>query len=235
MNLDYDDLRPFPTLLCVDDFYENPDEIREFAISQDFDNTKDHCPGSRTKPLNELNNNLFDSFCNRLFSLYFDYRYCNIEWFVYTCFQKIDPFDDDINSPLNRGWVHSDKNYIGAGVIYLNKFSLPDSGTSFYKLKPNIKKEFNYKIRDSFYENRNECDVNEYLNYHEENENSFDKTLTVGNVYNRMIFYDSNYFHRENNFVSGFDEPRLTQVFFIKEIKTDTVPIERMSNYEIKF
>ena len=45
----------------------------------------------------------------------------------------------------------------------------------------------------------------------------FEKTHEIDNVYNRLILYNSNYFHSASNlFCNNFD-PRLTQVFFMSE------------------
>lgn len=224
-----------PTLLCVDNFYDDPDEVRKFALEQTFDNTNDYSPGIRTRALNEINEVFFNSFCDRLFSLYFDFEYSETNWFVYTNFQKIYPFNEDENSQLNRGWIHTDFPYVAAGVIYLNPKSNPNSGTSFYSPKDDEKVDIDYNIRNKFYKDRDESDLEEYLSEHSKHEKYFINTIKISNVYNRMIFYNGNYWHRENCFVSGFGEPRLTQTFFISNIESESFPLERMRNYEIKF
>ena len=45
----------FP-ILCQDDFFDNPDEIREYALSLDYKSDENgHWPGVRTRPLHEIN------------------------------------------------------------------------------------------------------------------------------------------------------------------------------------
>ena len=40
---------------CVDDFYEDPDSIREYALSLDYKKEKGNYPGVRTKDLSYIN------------------------------------------------------------------------------------------------------------------------------------------------------------------------------------
>ena len=40
---------------CVDDFYEDPDSIREYALSLDYKKQKGNYPGVRTKDLSSIN------------------------------------------------------------------------------------------------------------------------------------------------------------------------------------
>jgi len=61
----------------------------------------------------------------------------------------------------------------------------------------------------------------------------FEKTLEFKNVYNRLVMYDGEYFHRESNFFANEYEPRLTQVFFINAIPKNKKPIERMKDVQI--
>ena len=59
-----------------------------------------------------------------------------------------------------------------------------------------------------------------YLNYFLKNkeiaDSKFEKVIEVENVYNRLVFYDSTYFHTVNHFYVNDFEDRLTQPFFIK-------------------
>ena len=57
----------FPTL-CVDDFYKNPEQIRDFALSLEYSKPEGIYPGERTKYLHEIDKKLFQQFCEKLFS-----------------------------------------------------------------------------------------------------------------------------------------------------------------------
>ena len=86
----------FPSI-CVDNFYDNPDEVREFALSLDYSETENgKYPGKRTKSLDTISNEFFHSFCQRLFSVYYDFQ-IPISWKVSTQFQLIEPFDLVVN------------------------------------------------------------------------------------------------------------------------------------------
>ena len=223
----------FP-IVCVDDFYSNPDEVREFALSQRFGAEVGDFPGERTKQLHLINENFFNSFCSRLFSLFYQFQVEPITWSVESYFQKIYPYDSNPNSLLNEGWIHRDcEDYISAGVIYLNPNSNPDAGTSFFHgISPNYKCD--WSLRDDLYKGK-QVDRERYLQEKQKNTNAYDKTLEIKNTYNRLSFYGTQYPHRESNFCASDTEPRLTQIFFINEITSLSTPIERKNNYEIHF
>ena len=66
----------FPTI-CVDDFYKNPDQIRQFALNLEYnnkDNATGDYPGKRTELLHLTHPNFFNTFCQKLFSIYFDFQ-----------------------------------------------------------------------------------------------------------------------------------------------------------------
>ena len=55
----------------VDNFYENPDRVRELALQEEFTQTKKGgFPGERTRPIHEINLGLFNFFNHKLFSIY---------------------------------------------------------------------------------------------------------------------------------------------------------------------
>lgn len=229
----------FP-ISCVEDFYHNPDEVLEYALSLEYGKYGIY-PGYRTKPLHTLNKNFFDEFCSKLFSLFFDYQYCNVNWVVTTAFQKTCHFYDKTDSVLNSGWIHLDSSCVAAGVIYLNKKSNLESGTTLYrpKYKDLYKKCLSdrtdygdYSPRIKFYANES-IDIEEYKKRKLEHESLFEKTLEFNNVYNRLIMFDSSCWHKESSFIANEFEPRLTQVFFIKSIEAKSFPINRKNNYEI--
>lgn len=218
----------FP-ILCVDDFYSNPDEVRDYALSLEYEKVEGNYPGERTKHLDLLNIDFFKSFTTRLFSLYFDFYYTEVTWSVLTSFQKIYPHK---NSLLNTGWQHTDDDhFIAAGVIYLNQISDLDGGTSFYRMK-NSSQKLDYNARNKFYKNQS-IDEEEYIKKIQKHDSYFEKTLEVKNVYNRMIMYQSDVWHKESNFYVNDFEPRLTQTFFITNLTCESAPIPRKNSYEI--
>jgi hypothetical protein len=228
----------FPAL-CVDNFYDNPDQVREFALSLEYKKQLGNYPGLRTDPLYDIDYNFFNTSVSKIVSLFFNYNNENISWEVTTYFQKIYPFSEDKNSLLNSGWYHEDSfDGVAAGVIYLNPNSNLDAGTTIGQLKLNLSESDvcyeNMEWRNKLYANE-KIDQVKYQQKIIEHNSMFDKTLEFKNVYNRFIFYDASYWHKESNFFADEYEPRLTQVFFIHKIQSSCgmMPIERSKQFYI--
>ena len=67
---------------------------------------------------------------------------------------------------------------------------------------------------------------NNHLNY-------FIEKTRFQNIYNRLIMYDSNEFHRANSYYVGSEEEtRLTLVYFIGGIKAGRFPLNRIKYEE---
>jgi hypothetical protein len=227
----------FP-ITCVDNFYSEPDKIIDFALSLEYG--KDELsifPGQRTKMLHEIDSYFFNLFCKKIFSLFFNVDYDELKWRVQTGFQKTYKYEcseKNINE-VNSGWIHIDDEMILAGVIYLNKFPNIDSGTSFYN---SYSEDFiveSLKIRDDFYRNKS-VSIDEYVELKTKHNSNFCKTAEFKNVYNRLVAYDSQYWHKESSFLMDSEDFRLTQVFFVSEIEYSNKtapPISRSKKIDI--
>jgi hypothetical protein len=215
----------FPAL-CVDDFYQNPDEIRKFALSQNFESDPEgRWPGKRTKELHELDMNLFHGFCKRLFSIYFDLN-SPITWHVATQFQLIEPMSDDPNSKKNSGWIHCDGTTVFSGIIYLTPNIDKTLGTSIYKLKDGceVDQESHINAKVKFYRDNIDEDYDNVISKHN---NMFEETVTFSNVYNRLISFDGNTPHGVKSYY-GKGDARLTQTFFVEKVSASIdMPLHR--------
>ena len=227
----------FP-ILCQDDFFDNPDEIREYALSLDYKSDENgHWPGVRTRPLHEINPKLSTEVLVKVFSNYFDFdTSCAVNWKESNvCFQKVKPYNKNLKSAENKGWIHSDSASF-AGLIYLTPEANMISGTSLYDLKKDYKDIDTQKFKDNikelckFYkgEEYNSVKLNEDYN---DLEKHFDKSVEIKNVYNRMISYDGNNWHSAGDFV---DEERLTLVFFVDNILSTLGPYQRSAKHDLK-
>jgi len=201
----------FPTL-CVDNFYNDPDKIREYALKQEYLESPGNYPGKRTKELHNLNPRLFNGFIEKLFSIY--YPISDLKWKVSTAFWKVSTLDFDPKSPKNMGFIHEDK-CLMAGVIYLSPGFDVNLGTTIYRQKKN-RPSIDYKVLHSFYSNGEDYGFDESI---KSNNDCFDETIKIGYIYNRMISFDGNVAHSPSHFYMG-DEVRLTQVFFVHEVKS---------------
>ena len=195
-------------LIMFDNFYKDPDKIREYALSLDYD-VKGHYPGSRTIPLNELDQGLFEQMSLKFLSLMTDVT-TGFTGTILTQFQKIPPIDK--GSPFDRGLIHNDTGCFCAGVVYLNPNPDDGSGTSLYKLVP-----------DEFEENQS----------YEAHNAQFKTSVEIKNVYNRCIVYDAMEWHgHTSRYQEG--EDRLTQVFFVQTFSVDErIASKRCYSYDI--
>jgi len=212
----------------VDNFYENPDLVRHFAMSQEFYPNQDgKWPGSRSNQLFQMNENLNQTFCEKLFSLFFDLNQTHLNWRIESCFQLVSRFSNVKTSAFNVGWIHSDP-CIFSGVIYLNPNPFPNTGTSVFKLKNEEVDDCNQKTKFIYYSGQ-EISEQEYEKDIMYNNNKFVESVRVENVYNRLILFEGGVYHGVPSFYTEDDEPRLTQVFFVKELDStkSLFPIER--------
>lgn len=226
--------KSFFPVACVDNFYSDPDKIREFALSLEYSKKEtENYPGERSKPIHTVSPHLFDVLCNKIFSLFFDFNSNQLDWKVESYFQKIYPFESSVedSDEVNSGWTHVDDNTIFAGVIYLNPNPNLDSGTSIYEKNENFNEEIDWSIRNDFY-NKKGLPSSEYAKIKSQHNSKFHKTIEFKNVYNRMIMYDGSYWHRHSGFLMDSEDFRLTQVFFLNHLKTNfPPPVIRCQNY----
>lgn len=220
-------MKLFP-IACIDDFYQNPDDIREYALSLEYYPSDGGYPGKRTKAIHELDRSLFDHFCGRLMSLYYNFDNTQLNWNIGTYFQLIENMSEDKNSPKNSGWIHQDLGLVFAGIIYLTPGIDPSCGTSIFKLKNEQNYDtFDITVRSKFHTKQIDNNYDETIVKHN---SQFIETARFDNYYNRLISFDSDVYHGVTNYYSS-TEPRLTQVFFLYNLESSCqTPIERMRN-----
>ena len=207
----------------IDNFFDDPNAIRKFALSQEFEVDKNSAyPGKRTKQLHELDKKLFDIICSKFFSIYYDFTVDNsINWLVKASFQLVD-------KSYNSGWIHQDANEIISGIIYLNDITNPKSGTSIYEAKnDNVKPIYTDKKHQGI---KGEISDEEENKYRIENNLQFEESIKVNNKYNRLIAFDSNMYHAAQDFFGEDKESRLTLVIFVKELNARNTPISRFKS-----
>lgn len=175
-------------LIIVDDFYQNPDAVRNYALSQNFEVSGNY-PGLRTKPY--LPDDLKQSIQNLI---YFAGGKIT-EWFEssgYTgAFQ--------ICTAMDRTWIHADHFNTWAGVCYLTPDAPLSAGTALYKYKDTG--EFSLKNKEVKY------DGYDYTKW--------ERSDYVANRYNRIVLYRGDLFHASlDYFGNNHQNGRLFQTFF---------------------
>jgi len=174
--------------IIIDDFYENVDEVREFALSQPFDVTGNF-PGKRT--ISFADNDSVKSVISDALSSVGKITYWP---------QDIDNYNGSfqITTANERSWIHCDSGTMWAGVCYLTPDAPLSSGTGFYRHKQTglLASEVNWQDDSQ--------DVTKW-----------DLVSSIGNVYNRLILYRGDQFHTSMDyFGKNNSDGRLFQTFF---------------------
>jgi hypothetical protein len=210
----------------IENFYENPDAVRKFALAQKYtfcherQNLEYVYPGSRTKDLFDLDSVLHEKICKKMISVFHNTEYDYMRWAISTNFQSV-------TEEYKDGVIHTDQNTIFAAVLYLTPDAPLSSGTSLFK--PN-KKFDEKKYLSALEENDRKFRVGEIVmdtSYHD----MFDEIVRVNNVYNTLILYEGQHYHAANQFFGKtMADSRLAQVFFINKIdaqKQSVFPLSR--------
>jgi hypothetical protein len=177
-------------LLIVNDFYSNPDEVRAFALSQEF-NVTGNFPGKRTKSF--LDQGMKDG----------------IQYTMQFAGKVTDWFENDdytgsyqLCTANDRTWIHSDYYNMWAGVLYLTPDAPHTSGTALYR----------YKATGEHRKITKDYEGYDYTKY--------DKFDIIGNKYNRLILYRGDLFHASLDYFGDNDQNcRLFQTFFFNTEK----------------
>ncbi len=216
----------------IENFYEDPDAIREFALKQEYvfchekDNLEYVYPGSRTKDIYDLDPSLHKTICEKLISIFHNKEHDLMRWALSTNFQSV-------TKEYGEGVIHTDHNTIFAGVLFLSPDAPLDSGTSLFKKGKSFDQA---KYEQAAVDNDAKFrtgDLAMDTDYHD----MFDEILRVNNVYNTLIVYEGEHFHAANKFYgNALTDSRLTQVFFINNIdaqKYSVFPMKRIQSINI--
>jgi hypothetical protein len=225
-------------ITVVDNFFETPSLIRKLALNLEYSKANGVYPGVRTQFIHQIDPAFARFFNQKVFSLFYDFDVHRVNLKVEGMFQLI-------SEEYEEGWVHNDLNPAStipetdwdiAGVVYLTPNAPLNSGTSIYKINHDKmvsreQVEINGHWKRRFYhKDLLESELDEYRKRRDEYNNSFYETITVNNIYNRLVLYNAAEYHRGNKFFgSTLDDSRLTLVFFAKVQPVNWVknPIER--------
>lgn len=172
-------------LLIVDDFYSNPDSVRNFALGQEF-SIRGNFPGNRTR------------------SFWTDDVKHAIEHYMQFAGKITNSFDDSgytgafqLATVNDRTWIHSDTNNMWAGVCYLTPDAPYTGGTGLFR----------HKATGEHSKITTDHEGYDYTKY-----DLFDR---IGNKYNRLIIYRADLFHASlDYFGDNLHNGRLFQTFF---------------------
>lgn len=174
--------------IIKDNFYTNPDQVRDYALSQDFSISGNY-PGLRTDPYPEP---------------YFSNMKSEIESILN---KKINYWPKTYNTAFqfttaeSKTWIHYDPTR-WAAVCYLTPDAPTNTGTGIFRHR----KEGFYKHKEG------QTDFNNAQHSHED----WELLDYCGNVYNRIVIYEGSFYH--SSVIAGFGKDkydgRLFQTFF---------------------
>ena len=210
----------------INDFYDNPDAIRQFALAQKYkfrheEEGLDYVyPGCRTQDLLSLDSKLQALVVKKLISIFHIAEHDVMRWSVSSSFQSVSEI-------YKQGLIHIDNRSIFAGVLYLTPNAPLDAGTSIYRKNATFSQEKYQQACDANDVRFKNGDIVMDTGFHR----MFDEVIRVNNVYNTLILFEGDDFHAANNFFgSTLEDSRLAQVFFVNRIdanKANSFPLNR--------
>lgn len=176
-------------VIVVDDFYSNPDSVRQFALQQEF-GQKGSYPGHRT------NSFLNDSIKESLAQILRNAGGNVIDW------NEEDGGTGSFEMAMSsdRSWIHTDHYNTWAGIVYLTPDAPLSGGTGL----------FQYKKNGALYANQVDAP------YESQDYTKWQLCDIIANRYNRLALYRSDQFHTSLDYFGNTKETaRLFQLFFI--------------------
>lgn len=193
--------------IIIDDFYENPYDIRDFALKLNYNSC--HLPRFHSKSFsnvlqyNKIQNILYP-FAGKINNFYIENTSNENDPELFYG----DPYNGSFQFSLGSKipWIHTDTFSLNenrswtnswAGIIYLNPNPPNNTGTNLYELKDKYKHDL---MIDKF--DRHDS-------------NKWDIIDTIGNKFNRLILYRSQTYHAADSyFGTNINDARLIQLFF---------------------
>ena len=193
-------------IIVVDDFLENPDAVREYALKQQFeihggtnwpgrDSAECHGQDEMTKACSEVVG----------------------EELVIKPENKCSYFRHTRIQEIGRQHIHFDPNpgLVWAGVLYLTPKFHPTAGTKFWKHKetgweftPTEEEGVEYGIKSH-------NDMFEFFNTEGKNMSRWIETDNISFKYNRLVMFNPAMWHSNGDwFGNTYDNSRLVQLFF---------------------
>jgi len=178
------------SFIIVDNFYQDPDKVRNFALSQTFNHHPQCHKGKRTEVVFRFDGlkEEFEYHTNKRVKNWHEYG-------VNGCFQICVAGDQLV-------YHYDTQEY--AAIIFLTPDAPPETGTNFYRSK-------NTKDRKIF----DYADTNIIFKTGFLDSTQFDLIDQVGNVYNRLVIFDAKMIHAAACYFGDNDNNgRLFQMFF---------------------
>lgn len=178
-----------PSFIVSDNFYKNPDDIRKFALAQEFNHHKDYHKGKRTENTFKFEG-LKEQFEKIIGSKIKNWDYYDTNGVFQVCISG------------DQLVYHTDTQQYAA-IIFLTPDAPPQTGTTFYRSKNTKNNKVNIDEHNIVFKNG-------YLDSTE-----FDVVDVIGNLYNRIVLFDAQLIHAASAYCGNTDiNGRLFQIFF---------------------
>ena len=189
-------------LIVIDNFYNNALDTRNYILSQDF-LVRGNYPGQRTiSYANEHLKETIQKYVEPFGGKMVDFPIPKEDG---SDASKIYNGSFQYTTSRDRSWIHIDGHNNWAGVLYLTPDAPLSSGTSFYKFYDGTTCKRDMELL----ENKEEIDR------FSQDQTKWEKVDQVGNVFNRLILFNSDRFHMSMDYFGDTKENgRLIQVFF---------------------
>ena len=188
--------------LTIDNFYANPDEVREFALKQEF-KVRGNYPGQRTISF------LTDSLKKKMRDILYPFAGEITYW-------GSDDTENNYTGSFqytvseDRSWIHADSTTDWAAVCYLTPDAPLSAGTGIFRHKATGWSHYDYKRENEPGYVESAPPGNEMRDY-----TKWEMVDRIGNVYNRLIMYRADNYHVSlDYFGQNMYDGRLFQVFF---------------------
>lgn len=184
--------------LIVDNFYTNVDEVRDFALSQEFSVTGNY-PGNRTKSFAD------DDIKEHINSL------------IRPLAGEINYWTDDeyngayqYTTQYERSWIHADSNTSWAALVYLTPNAPLSGGTGLFRHK-----ETGLEMAPTLSDGTTDTKLLDKIYNDSQDMTKWEMTDRIANKYNRLVLYRGDLFHISlDYFGTNKENGRLFQTFF---------------------
>lgn len=192
-------------IIVVDDFYNDPDAVREAALGEEF-TVSGNYPGRRTgSHATEALRRIFEGLISGDIGWWGNDDASYNGSFQYTT-QEMD------------SWVHRD-NTDWAGIVFLSPNAPLTGGTAFLRHLPTGLSRLP-KATQVLEDGRLVPELKATMDRHSNDLSKWAVIDYVGNVYNRLVLFRGDRSHRSMQyFGTDLETGRLTQVFFFNEKK----------------
>lgn len=217
--------------LQVNNFFEKPNYIKQFAESLTYEKPLGNYPGLRAEAKDEQSVDLVQKINHKILRLlYPDFnQFQTLTYQANSFFQKIK-YEDVEAHVLNKehsgkGWIHGDHETKFTAIIYLSENDC--CGTALYSQKSG----FNFTaidptLKSLYYSKSPDLNMEDYYKYLNNHLNQFKLDCLFNSSYNKLIGFDGSNLHGAIYNLKPKEE-RLTFISFF-DINAPCYPVPEM-------